>query len=44
MKKLIYIDQNPIVKGFCESALPYPYSGVTDYAGGQGKLKLALLY
>jgi REP element-mobilizing transposase RayT len=44
MQKLIYIHQNPVVEGFCESAIHYLYSSAIDYAGGQGKLKLALLY
>lgn len=44
MQKLIYLHQNPVVEGFCESAVHYPYSSAVDYAGGQGKLKIALLY
>lgn len=43
-QKLDYTHNNPLLEGFCERAEQYPYSSAIDYSGGQGKLKIGLLY
>lgn len=41
-QKLNYIHENPVIYGFVENAIDYPYSSARDYAGEKGFIKIEL--